>query len=220
MNAINHAATALLINRRWPGVPIILVLISVQLVELLWVGLNLLGVEVTTIAPRVRALNDIHLTYMPYSHSIAATVVIAAVAWVVVAKLFARPAWAFAVAAAISSHIILDLATHVPDIALAPGINSPKLGTGLYAVPTVALVVETIFGVACWRIFRGSKTLLAGVVALNLAALSFYSPSISGPEHLLAGHPKVFAAIIGLHIVIGLAAVGLLARARWRLTAD
>lgn len=73
MNAINHAATALLINKKWPGVPIIPVLLSVQLVEILWVAFNLLGVEVTTTEPQVRALNDIHLAYMPYSHSIAAT---------------------------------------------------------------------------------------------------------------------------------------------------
>ena len=29
MNAINHAASALLINKRWPGVPIVPVLLSV-----------------------------------------------------------------------------------------------------------------------------------------------------------------------------------------------
>jgi hypothetical protein len=33
MNAINHAATALLIKKKWPGVPIIPFLLSVQLVE-------------------------------------------------------------------------------------------------------------------------------------------------------------------------------------------
>jgi hypothetical protein len=124
------------------GVPIVPVLLSVQLVEFLWVAFNLLGVEVTTTEPQVRALNDIHLAYMPYSHSIAATAVFAFATWVVVAELLQRPAWAIALAAAVSSHIVLDLATHVQDIALAPGIESPKFGSGLYAVPLLALVIE------------------------------------------------------------------------------
>ena len=220
MNAINHAATALLINRKWPGVPIVPVLVSVQLVEFLWVAFNLIGVEVTTTEPQVRALNDIHLAYMPYSHSIAATAVLAFTVWVVVAKLLNRPAWGLALAVAVSSHIVLDLATHVHDIALAPGIDSPKFGSGLYDVPLLALVVETIYGVWCWWIFRGSKALLAVIVVFNLGALSFYSPAIPGPEHLLAGHPKIFAAIIGVHIILGLIAVGYFARSHWRSSAS
>ena len=139
MNAINHAATALLINRKWPGVPIVPVLLSVQLVEFLWVAFNLLGVEVTTTEPQVRALNDIHLAYMPYSHSIAATAVLAFTVWVVVAKLLNKPTWGLALAVAVSSHIVLDLATHVHDIALAPGIESPKFGSGLYGMPLLAV---------------------------------------------------------------------------------
>ncbi|MEW5891192.1 MAG: hypothetical protein AB1768_19630, partial [Pseudomonadota bacterium] len=58
--------------------------------------------------------------------------------------------------------------------------------------------------------------LLAVIVAFNLAALSFYSPSIPGPEHLLAGHPKIFSTIIGVHIIAGLVAVGFFARSHWR----
>lgn len=220
MNAINHAATALLINKKWPGVPIVPVLLSVQLVEFLWVAFNLLGIEVTTTEPQVRALNDIHLAYMPYSHSIAATAVLALTAWAVVAKLLNRPAWGLALAVAVSSHIVLDLATHVHDIALAPGIESPKLGSGLYGVPLLALLVETIYGVWCWWVFRGSKALLAVIVMFNLAALSFYSPAIPGPEYLLAGHPKIFAAIIGVHIIVGLVAIGFFARSHWRSSAS
>lgn len=220
MNAINHAATALLINKKWPGVPIIPVLLSVQLVEFLWVVFNLLAVEVTTTEPQVRALNDIHLAYMPYSHSIAATAVLAFTVWVVVAKLLNKPTWGLALAVAVSSHIVLDLATHVHDIALAPGIESPKFGSGLYGVPLLALVMETTYGIWCWWVFRGSKALLAVIVVFNLAALSFYSPAIPGPEHLLAGHPKIFAAIIGVHIILGLIAVGFFARSHWRSSAS
>jgi len=216
MNAINHAATALLVNRKWPGVPMLPVLLSVQLIEMLWVAFNLLGIEVTTTEPEVRALNDIHLAYMPYSHSIATSVVLACVVWLVVAKWMRQPAWGIALAIAVASHIVLDLATHVHDIALVPGLDSPKFGSNLYGMPLLALAVETVYGVWCWWVFRGSKALLAVIVLFNLGALSFYAPGIAGPEHLLAGHPKVFAAVIGMHIIAGLVAVGFFAHARWR----
>ena len=36
MFAINHAATALVIKKRFPTVPMIWLLLSVQLVELMW----------------------------------------------------------------------------------------------------------------------------------------------------------------------------------------
>jgi hypothetical protein len=62
MFAIDHAATALLIKRRFPEQPIVPLLISVQLMELLWAALNLLGIERTTTAPSVRSVSDIHLT--------------------------------------------------------------------------------------------------------------------------------------------------------------
>src|SRR5262245_24103823 len=47
MFAIDHAATALLIKRRYPSVAMTPLLLSVQAMELAWVGLNYLGVEKT-----------------------------------------------------------------------------------------------------------------------------------------------------------------------------
>jgi membrane-bound metal-dependent hydrolase YbcI (DUF457 family) len=211
VNAINHAATALLIKKRWPSVPIVACLVSVQLIELLWVAFNLLGIERTEIEPRVRALNDIHLVYMPFSHSLATTLLIAASAWLVLARLFKRPGWATAIAVGICSHIVLDVVTHVRDIEVIPFLPWLKIGSGLYALPALALVAETLYGVYCWWIFDGSKALLAVIVGFNLAALSFYVPQIAGPETLLAQQPGIFPVAILAHIVLTLAAVGYLA---------
>ncbi|MGD9631622.1 MAG: hypothetical protein AB7V18_20485 [Pyrinomonadaceae bacterium] len=219
MNAINHAATALLINKKWPGVPLVAVLVSVQLVECLWVIFNVLGLEVTTTEPQVASLSDIHLAHMPYSHSVASTVVVAGIVWLITSKLLNKPRWALALAVAVASHLALDLVTHVQDIQLAPGIPSPKFGTGLYGIPVVALIVETLYGIWCWWVFRGSRALLAVILVFNLGAISFYVPQIPGPEAFLAGHPRIFAAVIGFHIVAGLVAIGLFARTRWRLGA-
>jgi hypothetical protein len=216
VNAINHAATALVIHRKWPDVPIVPVLISVQLVEILWVVFNLLGIERTTTNPQVLSMSDLHLAYMPYSHSIVATSVVAAVVWLVFAKGLNKPAWGVALAVGVGSHTVLDLLVHARDIALAPGIDSPKFGTGLYDHPMLALAVETAYGSWCWYYFKGSRALLSVILIFNAGTISFYSAAIPGPEQLMAGRPKLFAGFIGLHIAAGLAAIGYFARRSWR----
>lgn len=217
MNAINHAATALAINRRWPGTPIIPVLISVQVVELLWVVLNLLGIERTELAPVVSSIKDVHLVHMPYSHSVATTGAIAVAVWLLCSKLLKKPAWGIALAVGVFSHTALDLLVHSNDMAIAPGIEHPKLGTGLYDLPQLALVVETIYGLLCWRYFQGSRALLAVILIFNFGAISFYSADIPGPEIFLVGHPNWFVCFIGAHIMMGLAAIWYFARPNWRM---
>jgi hypothetical protein len=80
MFAINHAATALIVKRQFPIAPMIWLLISVQLMELLWVLFNHVGLEKTTTEPSVKSVSDIHLAYMPYSHSMASAVALAVIA--------------------------------------------------------------------------------------------------------------------------------------------
>ena len=107
-------------------------LLSVQAMELAWVGFNYLGIERTTTEASVRSVADIHLAYMPFSHSVATAVGGALMAWVVVEKGLGRPAIARAIGIGIFSHLVLDLVTHAQDIVLLPGSTLPALGLGLY----------------------------------------------------------------------------------------
>lgn len=207
MFAINHAATALLIRRRYPDVSLVPILISVQAMEMLWVVLNYLDIERTTTEPMVRYVGDIHLEFMPYSHSVATMVGAGILAWVV-GVLLRRPRLGAAVGIGIVSHLLLDLATHDGDIALAPFAGSERYGTYLYQqFPAGAFALELGFGLACWWAFRGSRTLLAIIVGFNLANLSLFFASVPGLEALLAGRPKWLVTVILLQIIITLAAV-------------
>jgi hypothetical protein len=211
MFAINHAATALLLKRRYPELALGPLLLSVQIMELLWVLLNFLGVERTTTDPVVRDVSDIHLAYMPYSHSVA-TMVGAAVLAAVVGKMVGRPRLGVAFGLGILSHLVLDLITHNGDIPLAPVANARGYGTYLYArLPGVAFALELAFGIFCWWIFRGNRLLLAVIVLFNLANLSLFFAEVPGPEQLLAGRPLVLVAVILAQIVVTLFLVGLAA---------
>src|SRR4029453_10471680 len=108
MFAVDHAATALLIKRRYPSVTLAPILVSVQAMELAWVGLNYLGIERTTTEATVRSVADVHLAYMPYSHSVATAAAAAVLAWLVIEKGLGRVALGRAVGVGIGSHLIFD----------------------------------------------------------------------------------------------------------------
>jgi hypothetical protein len=211
MFAVDHAATALLIKRRFPAVSMPPLLVSVQAMELAWVALNYLGIERTTTAATVKSVADIHLAYMPYSHSVATSTFAAIAAWLIIERVVGRRDLAWAVAIGIVSHLVLDVATHASDIALWPGSGLPKLGVGLYSrAPAAAFFVEALYGVLCWRIYRGSTTLLVVLVLGNLANVSFFFATIPGPEQFLAGHPMLVVTVVFAQIVTMLVLVGLL----------
>ena len=213
MFAVDHAATALLVKRRYPSARLAPILVSVQAMELAWVALNYLGVERTTTDATVHSVADIHLAYMPYSHSVGTAIGVAVLAWLLIEKGFGRAALGRAVGVGIASHLILDLATHGHDIVLWPGLSAPRLGLGLYeAAPVAAFIVEFIYGIVCWYVYRGGLGLLAVIGLGNLANLSFLSPAIPGPEEYLAGRPMLLVTVIFVQIVVMLVLVGILAR--------
>jgi len=214
MFAVDHAATALLIKRRFPSVPLTPLLLSVQAMELAWVGLNYLGVERTTTEATVRSVADIHLAYMPYSHSVATAAGAALLAWLVVEKGLGRPLLGRALGIGVTSHLVLDVVTHARDIALWPG-STLALGLGLYdRAPMWGFALEIAYGVMCWRVYRGSRSLLAMIILGNLANVTLFSAAIPGPEQYLAGHPLMLVTLIAVQIVVTLVLVDVLATRR------
>jgi hypothetical protein len=149
---------------------------------------------------------------MPWSHSVATPVVAALAVWLLIEKVFGRAALGRALGIGIVSHLILDLLMHAHDIALWPGLESPKLGSGLYDIPFTAFMVELVYGTACWAIYRGSRGLLALIVVGNLVNLPFLSPAIPWPLDFLAGRPGLIVTLILAQIIVTLLLVGLLAR--------
>ena len=212
MFAVDHAATALLIKRRFPSVSLAPMLLAVQAMELAWVVLNYLGIERTSTETSVRSVADIHLAYMPFSHSVATAAGAALLAWLVVEKGLGRPLLGRAIGIGIVSHLVLDLVTHARDIALWPGSTLPALGLGLYdRAPMWGFFLEMAYGVICWWVYRGTGSLLAMIVLGNLANITLFSTAIPGPEKYLANHPLMVVTMVFFQIVTTLALVYVLA---------
>jgi hypothetical protein len=204
MFAINHAASALLFKKHLKNneLPFIWILIGVQFIELLWVTLNLVGVEKTTTENVVHYVGDIHLAYMPYSHSISSSLIIAFAAGIFTFINKKKMRLTVIITLVFLTHIILDIVTHNHDV---PYTFSDKthLGLSLYQnYPLIAFMLEITFGLFCWWYYEGNLKLLVTILLFNLANLSLFFPGIPGPEALLAHRPKLITLVILFQILI------------------
>lgn len=209
MFAINHAATALILKKKFPAVTIAWLLISVQLVEIFWVVLNFLGIEHTTTESNVKYVGDIHLHSLQYSHSILSSILIAGLSYLIIRYLFKAKLLALPFSLGVMSHIVLDLLTHAKDLPLTFFIGSPKFGLQLYSLhPYIAFSLELLYGLFCWYYFKGSKSLLLIILLFNLANFTTFSPNIIGLEKYFANNPVLLVTIIALQIIVTLILVG------------
>ena len=103
---------------------------------------------------------------------------------------------------------------HARDIVLWPG-SSLALGLGLYdRAPMWGFALEIAYGVVCWSVYRGSRSLLAMIILGNLANVTLFSAAIPGPEQYLAGHPLMLVTLIAVQIVVTLVLINVLATRR------
>jgi len=196
MYAINHAATALLIKKGKPELPLLPLLIAVQLVEILWVIFNYLGIEHYSVTA-----GKLHLDFLPYSHSIFSGVLIAALSYITIEKGYGNKKLAIAFSIGVLSHIAIDLIFHEHDIRLSPFANNPVWGLGIIKYPLLNFILELLYGIACWWYFRGNKRLLAVIVIFNVADLPsmFAHGSILEP---LNQHRFILPTFILLQIIL------------------
>ena len=165
----SFAANALDQDKR---LPLWLLFIAVQFVDILWAIFVLLGIEKVRIVPGITASSPLDLHYMPYTHSLVGALgwsLLAFVVCQVVPRLRGmRTGWILA--AAVFSHWILDLVVHRPDLTLYGGAY--KMGFGLWNYRVLAFVVEmaVLFGGAALyvRTVARKGRVIAFVVALAL----------------------------------------------------
>jgi hypothetical protein len=179
---IGHYAPALLLKTRAPKVPLWSLFIAVEVLDYLWSLFILFGLEHMRFAPESNPSNGLELFDMPYSHSLAATVVWSLVGFTIAFAL--RRDWklALAIALGVASHFVCDWVVHIRDLPLL-GNDSTKLGLGLWSNRFVAVIVETIFFVGSLLIFQrtfGWKSRrwlgLAGVMSVLCVAGYFVPP--------------------------------------------
>ena len=180
---VGHYGVSFVAKRVAPTVPLWLLFIAVQLLDVFWAPFVLLGIEKVRIVPGITASSPLDLYYMPYTHSL-----VSAILWSVGALLLYRLVAtqdaggkaAFIVALAVLSHWLLDFLVHRPDLPLYD--NTAKVGLGLWNVPVTAFGLEAavLFG-GMWLYFGGGRgprlrMVVFGLVMLAIQAYVFFGP--------------------------------------------
>lgn len=208
---IGHYGVALAAPRLVASVPLWVLFLSVQVVDLVWGLLILAGIEQVRIVPGFTAMSPLDLYHMPWSHSLPGALALSA-AFGGLYWLFARRdrvAGAMLVAAAAFSHWLLDLIVHVPDLLLWPG--GPMVGFGLWNNLPLALGLEVALVIAGLAVYltatkaqgiigRISPFVLVGVLLALEAVHLLGEPPASGEE-------LAIISLAAFLVLAGLAAV-------------
>jgi hypothetical protein len=141
---VGHYGPSLAAKAAKNCIPLWILFIAVQLLDVFWSIFVLLGIEKVRIVPGITVTNPLDLYYMPYTHSLGGAMlwsIAAGIAYYVFRKADGRLAAAF-VGTAVFSHWVLDWLVHRPDLPLYD--NSFKVGLGLWNYPVFAFALEIV----------------------------------------------------------------------------
>ncbi|HSP67554.1 MAG TPA: hypothetical protein VLN48_07495 [Bryobacteraceae bacterium] len=147
---IGHIAVGFASKRLAPQASMGALMAAPMALDLLWPLFLLAGWEQVRIDPGNTAFTPLDFVSYPYSHSLAMSIVWAALFALIyrVATRYAGGAWV--IAAAVVSHWVLDFVTHRPDLPLYPG-GTARLGLGLWNSVSGTIAVESaMFAAAVW----------------------------------------------------------------------
>jgi hypothetical protein len=207
-----HYGVSFLVKTAEPRLPLWLLFLAAQFVDVLWAPFVLVGIEHYRIVPGITASLPLDLYYMPYSHgllsvTIWSAVVFAGYRWMVSGSGSRRGRPALFLALAVFSHWVLDFVVHRPDLPLYD--NARKVGLGLWNYPLTAFALEAVLLVGGILLYLRSTTANTfrgryGVLLFGLAILAVHYLVLWGPPppSLAAGAARMAA----LYLILAAAA--------------
>jgi hypothetical protein len=146
-----HYTAAFVGKAAEPKLPLWLLFVAAQLVDILWGVLVLTGVERAGLDYSLPS-NPLVAEFMPYSHSLLGTGVAATLAWFVMWQGSRSRRSATIVALVVLAHWFMDVLMHRPDLTLAWA--GPKLGLQLWNHPVFAHSFELGLLLLGFLVFR------------------------------------------------------------------
>jgi hypothetical protein len=183
---VGHYAVSLALKKSEKRASLGILFLAVQFVDILFFPLVLLGIERLNIVQNFTQSTHFELEYMPYTHSLLASVLLAGASYVLFRWVIVKNnSVALVVAFAVFSHWLLDLIVHTPDLPLWNDA-SLKLGFGLWnsAVATFALE-GALLVLGLWLYLRSTSATTAvgryGMSVFVVLLLSVNVVNIFGP---------------------------------------
>jgi hypothetical protein len=207
---IGHYGVSLAAKRVDARLPLGWLFLAVQLPDILWAVLFLLGVEKARIIPAQTAVRAVDLYYIPYSHSLLATLLWAGVIYALFRLLPSGAAGlhkgtvAIVMALAVFSHFVLDV---IVESNLPLYDNAAKIGLGLANNALAAYIVEGLILVAGLILYLRSTTpenltgrygMIVFVVLMLAFNLAMFGPPPTDLQFVTLSSLGSFAVMAGV----------------------
>jgi hypothetical protein len=196
---IGHYGVSFAVKSADKSIPLWVVFIAVQLLDVFWGVFVLAGIEKVRIVPGFTATNPLDLYYMPYTHSLIGTLfwsVIGIAAYKVARK--STTASSLLVGIAVFSHWVLDLVVHRPDLALYD--DTYKIGLGLWNFPAIAFGLEIILLFGGMFLYLRSTTAVSAIGKYGM--LVFGLVLIAVQTYVFFGEPPSSASATAITALI------------------
>lgn len=202
-----HYGPSFAANATEKRLPLWLLFVAVQFVDVLWAIFVLLGIEKVRIVPGITAASPLDLYYMPYTHSL-----VGALCWSLFAFAFCQlvPRWrglspGLILAAAVFSHWILDLVVHRPDLSLYDNVY--KMGFGLWNYRVLSFILEMVvlFGGGWMYVRTVQRRGRVWAFLIGLAVLQFVGTFEFPPPP--SGRAEAVTALISYIVLAAIAAM-------------
>jgi len=210
---IGHFGVGLALKRANKTLSLGLLFIAVQLPDLIYGVTLLTGVEKINIIADTNPLTSAEYIFFPYSHSLIATLLWAALVVLIFLIVpfksnLTKSKTALIMATAVLSHFILDAIVHNPDLDLL-GNGAYKIGLGLWNYPIASYIVEALLLVTgLWiflrstrsKVFSGKYGLpILSAILLILNAVNTFGPPPTSMEYFTIA---MLAVYLGMIVVV------------------
>ncbi len=182
---LGHFAAGLAAKKLTPYTSLGTLLLSAQLLDLIWPSLLMCGVENVKIAPGITAVTPLDFVHYPWSHSLTMAAVWALLFSGLYTFIRRYPRGGIVLLALVLSHWVFDVITHRPDLPLLP-LGGPVVGLGLWHWRWATVAVEALmFGLGLYVYAVNTEPVDAigsrAFVAFAVALVAIYASTLFGP---------------------------------------
>ncbi len=194
---IGHYGPAFAAKAARPQIPLWVLFIAVQWMDVVWSVFVMAGIEHVRIVPGLMQGSALDLYDMPYTHGLFGALALSVLLGAAVALFFRanKGTVLLVVGACVFSHWILDLLVHKPDLWIYDGV---KVGFGLWRWLWISLPLELAF------LFAGAYLYARAVPAraYGNAVLWFFVALMAGVEIYAAFGPEPSSPVAEAHTAL------------------